>query len=275
MSIDTVTPYFIPAAEGNLFALYYAPELNENKHCIIHIPAFAEEMNKSRRMVAMQSRAFMQQGQSVLVFDLLGTGDSAGEFAEATWQGWLDNIATVIEWLKLQGIERFSFWGLRTGVLLALDFLQHSKQPIQQLICWQPVLKGENFIMQFLRLRIAAAMMNSQAPQEKTADLKRALLAGESIEVAGYLLNPELVLPMMQLQAQKMSLDKLPGCLIFELISDAEATASYACLQWHELLQQSDCELALELVQGSSFWTTQEIAEVLALVELTTLKVCA
>ena len=67
---------------------------------IIHIPAFAEEMNKSRRMLAMQAQAFAGQGYAVLVLDLFGTGDSSGDFGEATWDIWLQNIDTALVWLK-------------------------------------------------------------------------------------------------------------------------------------------------------------------------------
>jgi alpha/beta superfamily hydrolase len=69
-------PVFINGDAGRLFAIYWPPdgEVALGKS-IIHIPAFAEEINKTRGMVAMQARAFAKQGYAVLVVDLFGTGD--------------------------------------------------------------------------------------------------------------------------------------------------------------------------------------------------------
>lgn len=86
-------PLFIESSAGKLFAIYWPPagEIPFGK-AIIHIPAFAEEMNKS-------------QGYAVLILDLFGTGESKGDFGEATWQIWLQNIDTAIDWLTQQGAQ--------------------------------------------------------------------------------------------------------------------------------------------------------------------------
>jgi len=161
-----VMPLFIPGQTGELFALYYPPASGgQPKKVFLHIPAFAEEMNKSRRMVALQARAFAQHGYGVLVMDLLGTGDSFGNFSEATWLIWQQDIDTAIRWIVKQVAESINLWSLRIGVLLAMDFVANSSAKIDKLICWQPVLNGETFVMQFLRLRVAAAMMDKNAPQ--------------------------------------------------------------------------------------------------------------
>ena len=156
---NKVTPLFIPSDPGSLFAMYFTSRSKSNSQCIVHIPAFAEEMNKSRHMVSMQARAFADQGYSVLVFDLWGTGDSQGEFSEATLEIWLNNIQSVLLWLQDKGYQSIHLWGLRSGVLLAMDYVHKYDSCIDQLICWQPVLNGEQFVMQFLRLRMPLVNM--------------------------------------------------------------------------------------------------------------------
>jgi len=261
MELYTVKPIFIPCKQGRLFSTYYLAATGNASRCIVHIPAFAEEMNKSRHMVAMQARAFVEQGYSVFVFDLWGTGDSEGEFTEATWDVWLDNIDFAVKWLQHKGYESISFWGLRSGALLAMDYVHRYGLMVDQLICWQPVLNGEQFMMQFLRLRIAAAMMDKNAPQEKTADLKRQLLDGQVIEVAGYQLNPELVNPMMAIRAQQFNLQTVKQCHVFELTIGAELEASYALNKWIKALEQKKLSVTLDIINGSLFWATQEISE--------------
>jgi exosortase A-associated hydrolase 2 len=200
-------PLFIESDYGKLFAIYY-PATNENisKSAIIHIPAFAEEMNTSRKKIAEQAREFAKQGNAVLVLDLFGTGESDGDFGEATWEIWLQNIETAIDWLKQRDTETITLWGMRVGALLSMDFVHRYPNRVQHLISWQPVLNGDVFVTQFLRLRVAAAMMNNNAPREKTSVLKQQLQNGQKIEVAGYWLNSDLIKPLMILRAENLDL---------------------------------------------------------------------
>lgn len=263
-------PLFIETSAGTLFALYCPPasEIPLDK-AIIHIPAFAEEMNKSRRMVALQAQAFAEQGYAVLVLDLFGTGDSAGDFGEATWDIWLQNIDTVIAWLKQQGAQSIALWGLRLGALLAMDFINHNPQEIDRLLCWQPVVNGDTFITQFLRLRVAAAMMDSNAPPEKTSDLKHQLLEGQSIEVAGYLLNADLIKPLIVLRADQLDWPAVKEMAIFEVVSSADNPAALGNTQLLAVLQQKNINASLTTVVGNVFWASQEISEAPDLIKST------
>jgi hypothetical protein len=50
------SPFFLNAGGHALFCVFYpVQETLKPKGFIVHIPAFAEEMNKSRRMVALQA----------------------------------------------------------------------------------------------------------------------------------------------------------------------------------------------------------------------------
>ena len=277
-SLSSSKAFFIPSDKGDVFALYFQPDSwldksrdQSGRKAILYIPAFAEEMNKSRRMVALQARSFCQQGYAVLLLDLYGTGDSQGEFADANWSIWLANIASALNWLRNRDIESICLWGLRVGALLAMDFLQQfPHKDINRLICWQPVLKGDLFGMQFLRLKIASAMMDKNAPKEKVADLKAQLEVGQSIEVAGYKLGPELMLPMMALQAGQLNLNGINECCVFEIVTNEGQSASLVTRQWIDTMQETNMKITLDLVAGDNFWATQEIAEVTELLEVTT-----
>lgn len=255
-------PLFIESSAGKLFAIYWPPagEIPLGK-AILHIPAFGEEMNKSRRMVALQAWAFADRGYAVLVLDLFGTGDSAGDFNEATWEIWLQNIDTAIDWLKQQGVQSIDLWGLRTGGLLAMDFANRRQNPIERLIVWQPVINGDAFIMQFLRLRVAAAVMDRNAPQEKTSELKQQLLDGKAIEVAGYLLNPDLIKPILALRANELDLSTVKDLALFEIVTSEDKDVSPANAKFIATLHSKNQMATIKTVVGSPFWSTQEIAE--------------
>lgn len=262
-------PFFLPNHTGALFCLYYPPVNRPVKQAILHIPAFAEEMIKSRRMVALQARAFAEMGYAVLVLDLFGTGDSTGDFGETTWDIWLQNIDAGIEWLKQQGTQTIALWGLRTGALLAMDHASRNPQKIDQLLCWQPVLNGETFITQFLRLRVAAAMMDSNAPKEKTSDLKRQLLDDHALEVAGYCLNPGLIKPLLALRADRLPLQELKELAVLEVVANEDTQVAMSNSQFIDKLQEHAIEASLTKVVGEAFWTSQEITTAPSLIEST------
>ena len=263
-------PVFLSSDSGALFCVYYPPTTEPLNRAILHVPAFAEEMNKSRQMVALQARAFAARGYAVLVMDLLGTGDSTGDFGDASWATWLDNIATAIAWLQGQGASTVALWGLRSGALLAMDFISRRPAVVDRLIAWQPVLNGDTYVTQFLRLRVAASVMDSSAPKEKTSDLKRQLQDGQAVEVAGYLLNPELINPLLSIRADRLSLSGLNMLTMFEVVASADAQIGIANAQFLAQLQGAGINCSLTQVVGESFWATQEITLAPELITLTT-----
>lgn len=257
------SPFFLNTEGRALFCVFYpAQETLKPKGFIVHVPAFAEEMNKSRRMIALQSQHFAKNGYAVLVMDLLGTGDSSGDFSDATWSIWKQDIEAACQWLTGQGASEITLWGLRLGALLALDFAADTTFKINQLLFWQPVLSGELFMTQFLRLRIAAAMMDKNAPQEKTADLKQQLLDGQSIEVAGYSLNPDLVKPLLVLSANRIAIGNVEHISIIEVLASPDKPVSASTQKFVEEQKNKAKSIAMSTVLGSPFWATQEIAEV-------------
>ena len=86
--------FFLESARGRHLAVLHSPPAGvPPRTAILHVQAFAEEMNKARRMVALQSRALAGDGHAVLVLDLTGCGDASGDFGDATWEAWLADVA--------------------------------------------------------------------------------------------------------------------------------------------------------------------------------------
>jgi exosortase A-associated hydrolase 2 len=188
--------FFLTVGLGQRYCLFHPPA-GACRGAILYLPPFGEEMNKARRMAALQARALAEQGYGVLQLDLYGCGDSSGELRDARWAGWLDDAAAAAAWLTQRLDAPLTLWGLRLGALLALDFASRAAMPIERLILWQPVQHGATFIKQFLRLLTANDMLADGAGKqgEKSAGteaLRAALLDGQILEVAGYELAPAL-----------------------------------------------------------------------------------
>lgn len=196
--MTTARPFFLSGSAGPLFCLDHPPAADSlpqgvRRGSLLYLPPFAEEANRARRMAVLQAGRLARRGWRVLLLDPFGTGDSAGDFHQARWSLWLDDASRAADWLTAQGPGDPPpvLWGLRLGALLAAQLAAEAKGRFRHLLFWQPLLRGDRFMTQFLRLRVAAAMAAGE--KESGKDLRARLEAGEILEVAGYELAPELV----------------------------------------------------------------------------------
>ncbi len=250
-------PNFLAGGVGKLFTLYFPSECTQCKGAILHVPAFAEEMNKSRHMVVKQAREMARNGHSVLIVDLYGTGDSEGEFAEASWDIWVEDVLLLVDWLVQNASPNITLWGLRLGGLLAVVCAQQNSF-IRKLLLWQPVISGEQFMQQFLRLRIAASIMGN-SEKETVKSLKAILEKGELLEVAGYELPPTLFSSIANTNMSTLDVTGLKSAGWFEVNSSAKSlTVPSQKLVAH---WQDDFHLPVtsQTVEGKQFWSNQEI----------------
>src|SRR2546423_9530888 len=110
---STVTPLYLESGQRRVFGVYYATHAKwPRRYSFIYVPPFAEEMNLARRMATLQARALATTGLGVLLLDLFGTGDSGGEFSDARWELWVDDIIAAADWLKGHGWAHVGLWGL-------------------------------------------------------------------------------------------------------------------------------------------------------------------
>ena len=250
-------PFFLESAPGRRFCLFHPPA-GPCRGAVLYIHPFAEEMNRSRRMAALQARALAGLGYGVLQLDLLGCGDSSGDFGDARWDLWKADIAAAAAWLDRRLGQPLTLWGLRLGALLALDYARDAHHPLHALLLWQPVLNGAGYLTQFLRLRVAGAMLDDAAGPTSTGALRQALQAGDTIEIAGYDLAPALAAAIDTLAPLG---EMAPSCPVhwFEATA-ADATglppaAARAAAEW----QGSGADLHLHPVACPPFWMTPEI----------------
>jgi exosortase A-associated hydrolase 2 len=257
--------FFLPAHPGQRLCIHHEPAC-PTRGAVLYVPPWAEEMNKARRMAALQSRAMAAAGFAVLQLDLHGCGDSSGEFADATWPGWLADIGAAVHWLQVRYESPLWLWGLRTGALLAAQAAEQLPGPCH-LLLWQPLLAGKQGLQQFLRLKAAAELQQGDA----TATLERAradLAAGRCVEVAGYTLPPALA---QGLSAATLELSPRSGHVLwFELSTREPATLLPASQVRLEAWRAEGRPVQAQAVQGPAFWQTQEIEDAPALITATT-----
>lgn len=250
-------PFFLPVATGQRFCLHHPARGGAARRALLYLPPFGEEMNKSRRMAAVQARALAVAGCEVLQIDLCGCGDSSGDFGEASWQGWLDDVLAAHAWLRARSDAPLTLWGLRAGCLLAADAAPLLPEPLDFLF-WQPVLSGKQYWQQVLRLKLAGELAGSAAAG--ASDWRRDLAAGRRIEIAGYAIAPGLVAGLAQTEL-RLAPDGVGRVGWLELSLREGATLSPAAQQRIEQLRAAGIRVDADVVPGPAFWQTVEVEE--------------
>jgi exosortase A-associated hydrolase 2 len=251
-------PFFLKSGTGQCFCLFHRPA-GPCRGAVLYIHPFAEEMNRSRRMAALQARELAALGYGVLQIDLHGCGDSSGDFGDARWDLWKQDIAAGAAWLRQELDQPVTLWGLRLGALLALDYARAAPHAVGAMLLWHPVLNGSAYLTQFLRLRMAGALLaEAGTAQTGTAALRDALRAGETLEIAGYDLAPELAAAIDALDPpEKMA----PDCPVYwlEAVGAAGQALPPAAARVSAAWRDQGVDLEVHPVHCPPFWTTAEI----------------
>ena len=273
MSLPAVRPFFLDSSEGRRFSLFHAPRSDVTaRGGVLAVHAFAEEMNKTRRVAADAARALAAGGFAVLQIDLFGCGDSDGDFGDATWNIWQDDLALAWRWLASRCTEPLWLWGMRGGALLAADFAKRCDPSCSGLLFWQPVASGAQHLGQFLRLKTVNALLRDGAAPSN-ASPRAELAAGHAVEIAGYRLNPTLAMDLERAQLKEAPRTKCVRW--FEVSSLTPPSVSPVATRIADGWKASGVDVRPITVHGPAFWQTQEVERCDSLVAATLSALCA
>lgn len=259
-------PAFIDGQRGKLFVLMRRPA--EPKTGVLIAPPFAEEMNKARHLFTDVANRLAAQGVAVVLVDLFGTGDSEGEFGDADWSVWKSDLAAAAAWSDTQGAPITGMLAMRLGCALACEMVRDNGMVLQRCVFWQPVLAGGRALDQFLRLRVAAAMMQGDT-KETVASLRAALREGRSVEVAGYDVGGGLAAQLDCVNLTEALSPRMGSIRWIELVRSADAAPPGASLKAIEQARGAGVDIDLHALQGEPFWSSVELTRNPQLVDCT------
>lgn len=272
--------FFLPVAQGYRFCMYHPS--NDSVHAtargqVVYVHPFADEMNKSRRMAALQARALSAAGFDVLQIDLHGCGDSSGDFSDATWDSWVADIVVACDWLRTRTSPSQApslrpglwLWGLRAGCLLAVQAAPMLREPCHFMF-WAPSHSGKLLLQQLLRLKAAADLASGNA-KSVMEGLRTDLARGRPVEVAGYMVSPTMATGLEQASLAPPAVcapNTRVEWLELSTRDDANLTpiSAKAVTEW----ERAGYTIHSHLVTGPSFWQTTEIEDAPALIHATT-----
>lgn len=251
MNTYSLVPEFLTGPSGRLFCLHYKPSQSTNSGCpaIIHVPALTEEMNKSRRMVSLQARQFVEAGCPVYVFDLYGTGDSDGELEDVTWSCWQLDLQYLCDYVAEQNATKVLLWGLRGGCLLAASCLDHPD--VMGGLFWQPLRDGQQVVTQLNRLlRIAGGNTDYSFEQGQNDGV---------IEVSGYTFNQRLLGELPDVSLTKWTNLNKKTLILINISILQEGGIGGMLTYFRDALLPLGGDVRVSSVIGDPFWMTPEV----------------
>ena len=265
MKRQNIEPFFLDGPRGRLFCILHRP-VGAPLGGFLYLHPFAEEMHKSRRMAALQSRRLAELGYVVLQVDLTGCGDSWGDFGDSTWDIWKADGLAAWNYLRQHAPLPLKIWGLRIGATLAAD-LSCELPDVSELLLWQPVLSGETFLTQFLRIRLAGDMLTDAGNQTGTKELRARLQHGIALEVGGNMIGPMMAGSLDTLRL----VDMKPPCPVMWIEVGSEATnqPSPSSKRIIDAWGAEGVTVKYGMVEGVAFWNAQEIVECASLLDFT------
>jgi exosortase A-associated hydrolase 2 len=201
-----------------LFGFHHPPPSDFARHSAIVLchPLAHEYVNTYRTYKYLAIR-LAHAGFDVLRFDYYGTGDSPGEFDEATVEQWLNDIEVAVTEVKLRSeAEHVCLAGLRLGGTLSL--LASANLPdIYGLVLWDPVINGSTYLEELRKMHNGKLRsMGIKRHRQKCPQL--------ALELMGF----PFTLPL-QKELQAINLLLTTGCSISNLL--LIETEGNACLR--------------------------------------------
>lgn len=233
---------------------------------ILFVPPFAEELNRSRRMVALGAQAFANIGWTVLQMDLHGCGDSEGDAGDASWTSWLDDLDRAHRHLcdHEQAGGPMVLWSLRSGSLLASSWMQRRQMSLP-LLAWQPVFNGAQYLTQFLRIRLGADMGQSTQSKNVLADLRAALKAEQPVSVGGYWLSPAMAHGLEASTFALPTAHRAPVTLL-EVAHGEPPELTPAASNWLDKARAAGHPCQGQACFGNKFWQSTEVETAMSLI---------
>lgn len=227
-------PFFLTADDRRLFCLFTEASRPDSR-AVLLLPPLAEDMNQVRSFHARVARALAERGVASLAVDVSASGDSSGEFRDATVAHWAGDITAAADWLASRAAV-VDVLAVRSAALHLPALTAPGRTAIGRVCLVDPVCTGDEWLDDFLRVKVGRSMFEGR--RETVASLRERLVAGELLEVAGYELSPALFLG---LAALRLEATMLAGVDALQLVRSRDrAAADQDCKGQESLTKLSD-----------------------------------
>lgn len=138
---EEILPYFF-GEEPSLYACHHFPFTDSAHEAVLICGATGHEYERCHRATRQLAVQLARAGYATMRFDYSGTGDSAGEYAQASLAQWQRDVAAAAdECRRRTGRERLCMVGVRLGAALAAQ-VAAGRNDASHLVLYAPAMDG-------------------------------------------------------------------------------------------------------------------------------------
>jgi len=130
--------------DGTRFGVWWMPAEREPRGTVLCVQPLGSEQACARRVIAAQGWRLAARGWAVLVPDLYGCGDSAGEPDDVTLDAWRSDLLRCAMLVRQRAQGPNVLWGVRAGALLGVDVAVALDQLLDAHLYWQAPDNGRS-----------------------------------------------------------------------------------------------------------------------------------
>lgn len=148
---DRLSNFYFGPPDKRLFGLYYVPKpQQERDYGVIICNPWGQEYIRAHRALSQLGLRLSRSGFPVLHFDFYGSGDSAGEDEEGSFDQWHADLRLAIQELKRRArVEEVFIVGLRLGASIAA-LVAGGRADVAGLVLWDPAVLGSDYLQDLL-----------------------------------------------------------------------------------------------------------------------------
>ena len=234
-----------------LFGVLHEAKSESRQPGVILCHAFAEEKLWAHRAFVAFARLLADRGFSVFRFDFFGQGDSDGDFGESTVESRVRDVHAAVEFFRAgpASPKSVSLMGLRFGASVAVQ-IANERTDIDRLILWEPIVDGNKYLQELLRVNLTTQLAVWREVRHDRACLIRQLEQGQSVNVDGYIISPELHRGLRETQLLAESHRFEGPCLILNIKRNATQKMGTVAEQLAERFPMAEVRSAVD----QRFW---------------------
>ncbi|MEW8624376.1 MAG: alpha/beta hydrolase [Candidatus Thiodiazotropha sp.] len=235
-----------------LFTVEHHPKDSAPTKAYIFVHPFAEEKLWSHRVYVTTARAFCEKGILVARFDFRGHGDSDGDYEDASLGRHIADVNTVIDHIKQSNptINKIGLFGLRLGATIAC-LTALSREDIDELILWDPILDGDRYMQEILRSNLASQMAIKGKVEVTRDDLVEKMKSGEAVNIEGYYIKYDY---FKELSSINLFEHEYPGnlsCCILQVVRNPKQPLNK---QYQQFIEKFSNSPIIDKAHEEQFW---------------------
>ncbi|MES9832890.1 MAG: alpha/beta hydrolase [Candidatus Thiodiazotropha sp. DIVDIV] len=235
-----------------IFTVEHHPHESKPTKAYIFIHPFAEEKLWSHRVYVATARAFCDQGVFVARFDFRGHGDSDGEFSDSSLDGHLKDVNAVIDHVKsiCPSVTSIGLLGLRLGGSIAV-LTANSRDDVDELILWDPVLSGDRYMQDILRSNLAAQMAVKGKVETTREDLIQQMKSGQPINIEGYYLKYPYFQELSSIDLLSLEYPQNLRCCLLQIVRNPKQPLNK---QYQNYIEKFTDDSVIDKAHEEQFW---------------------